>query len=195
MNGENETGITTFFLASNIDTGRVIFQERIPIGADENAGQLHDRMQIAGAELVLKTVRAIESSDIITVEQTELVKDQALLKTAPKIFPEDCRIDWTLTGIEIFNHIRGLSPYPAASAILFSLTGDEFPVKIFRSSYEQGEQNSGFPSIITDGKNYLKIWIRDGVIDILELQLAGKKKMDIQAFLRGFHIDNSWKIR
>lgn len=195
MNGETVTGLTTFFLAREIDTGKIICQEKINIGNEETAGELHDRMKLAGATLVLKTAKLIEENQVTTTDQQGLVMDPKALKSAPKIFPSDCRIDWSLTGIKIFNHIRGLSPYPAASTILVSLAGDEFPVKIYRSSFEKVNEIKSFPEIVTDGKNFLKIQVRDGMIDITELQLAGKKKMDAAAFLRGFHLDNSWKIR
>ena len=114
INGEHETGVTTFFLKKEIDTGEIIFQEKIPIGPEETAGELHDQMKTAGAKLVLKTVEAIMAGNIKTIEQGKLVDSNVPLKTAPKIFRENCRIDWTLKTDEIFNIIRGLSPSPAA---------------------------------------------------------------------------------
>lgn len=186
INGEKETGLTTFFIDDKIDTGEIIFREKMPVGDHETAGELHDRMKLKGSELVLKTVRAIEEGTVTTMPQPELEKDQQDLKTAPKIFREDCKIDWSLPAKKIHNLIRGLSPYPAAFSFLKKPGTEDIQVKIFRSDYAISFHQLAPGSLVTDGITYLKAACSDGYIEIIELQLAGKKRMNIQEFLRGF---------
>ena len=181
MNGETVTGITTFFLKHEIDTGDVLMQEKLDIGPDENAGELHDRMSILGAKLVLQTVQAIEADNIKPIPQQE--KEHP--KDAPKIFKEDGRINWDHTIAAIHNHIRGLSPYPAAWTML-----DGKVFKIFVSQKESAEIAETPGTIMSDGKEYMKGAAVDGYIQLIEVQIEGKKKMGIKEFLRGYKVED-----
>ena len=180
INGEKETGLTTFMLKHEIDTGNMILQERIAIGEDEDVGSVHDRLMELSKEMVLKTVRLIEECDrkgkpLPTVPQPELPD----LKPAPKIFKEDCQIDFTKTAQEIHNFVRGLSPYPGAwtdDQRMFSVCKAS-PVKVFKVAI----------SPIAKQKGHIIVPCADGYIDILELQAPGKKRMDAKSFLNGLH--------
>ena len=193
MNGEKETGVSTFFLQQEIDTGKVIFQEKTSIAENETAGMLHDKLMKIGAELVLKTVKAIEKNHFPKVDQAELAPDKDL-KSAPKIFKEDCKVDWTLPLQQIHDHIRGLSPYPTAFTNLIGPDKQLYPLKLFICKKESTSPAFPLKSVVTDSKTFLKIAVVDGYIVIEELQLAGKKKMSIQEFLRGFQITNEWRV-
>jgi methionyl-tRNA formyltransferase len=194
INGETETGLTTFFLKQEIDTGEVIFQERMPVYPEETAGELHDRMKTKGASLVLKTTQAIFTGNITPVDQKILGGQQATLKTAPKIFKNDCRIDWTKSTAEVFNKIRGLSPYPAAFTVFISPSGEHVTVKIYKAVKSADSSHHPPALIVTDGKTGLSVTTADGILHIREIQQAGKKSMNIQEFLRGFHINSDWKL-
>jgi methionyl-tRNA formyltransferase len=179
MNGETVTGVTTFFLQHEIDTGPLIFQESEPIHSDDTAGTLYDRLMRRGAALVLKTVRAIEAGTAPQVPQPTI----AVPKHAPKLFRETCEIDWNQPAERIRNFVRGLAPYPAAWTTLNGKTLKVFSVlnsKHRTSNIEYRTSNSE-----TDGKTYLRFRCADGWIDVLDLQLEGKKRMDIAEFLRG----------
>lgn len=193
INGETETGLTTFFLKQEIDTGMIIFQEKMPISPEETAGELHDRMKTAGADLVVKTVEAILAGNLKTIDQGNLAPPSVPLKTAHKIFREDCRIDWTRSTGEIYNKVRGLSPYPAAYTYFIPPSGESSLVKIYRTA-KSVYDNPGEPAtIITDGKTGLAVTAGDGALHILEIQQAGKRIMAIEEFLRGFRINSDWK--
>lgn len=194
INGEKETGLTTFFLKQEIDTGEVIFQERMVIHPEETAGELHDRMKIAGASLVLKTVEAISKGNLKTIKQQNLIDPLIPLKSAPKIFREDCRIDWTGSTEIIFNKIRGLSPYPAAFTYLISPEGESHLVKIYRAIKSITNRPGRSSKIITDGKSDLAMATADGMLHIVEIQQAGKRIMKIDEFLRGFRVNSDWKV-
>jgi methionyl-tRNA formyltransferase len=194
MNGETETGVSTFFLQQEIDTGKIIFQEKTAIGENDTAGEVHDRLMIIGANLVLKTVQAIERNDYPQIDQSEFIQVTQEIKNAPKIFKEDCKLDWDKPIEEIHNHIRGLSPYPAAFTTFIASTGQHYPVKFFISKKEKCTPSQPIKNIVTDSKSYLKIAVNGGYIRIEELQLAGKKKMGIQEFLRGFAISSEWLV-
>jgi methionyl-tRNA formyltransferase len=184
INGDTETGVTTFLLKQEIDTGNILFQEKVQIGSEETVGDLHDKLMFIGANLVLKTVEAIAAETAKPIDQTSLSIDPLRLH-APKIFKENCRIDWSKPAESINNLIRGLSPYPAAWTS-FSGNGSETAVKIFRARIEN-EIHQYIPGeIISDNKSYLKIACLDGFLDITDLQLAGKKRLEIEPFLRGF---------
>lgn len=177
INGEKETGVTTFFLKHEIDTGNIIFQEKEIIEEDDTVGSLYVRLMERGAQLVLKTVRAIAEGDYPQLPQDE---DQEI-KHAPKIFKETCEIDWTKSSEEIYNFIRGLSPYPAAWT---HLSGKKF--KIYgakKTSFQSAGENPG--DFDTDNKTYLHIQTGGSPLAITELQMEGKKRMDIESFLRG----------
>lgn len=191
MNGEKLSGITTFLLDEQLDTGSILFQELMPVEQNETAGDLHDRMMIAGAKLVVKTCDALASGNITPIAQTLLpVTD---LKEAPKIFKDDCRIDWNREGEQIRNQIRGLSPYPAAFTDLLLPGGQQGSLKIFMVRFESGKV-SKTGDINTDGKTCLAFSCADGWIFADEVQLSGRKRMKITDFLRGFLIDNSVRV-
>lgn len=192
INGEKETGVTTFFLQHEIDTGKVIFRERTAIGEDETAGEVHDRLMMIGAELVLRTVKAIEEGSYQQVEQDELSKG-AELKHAPKIFKENCKIDWSKSSAEVHNLVRGLSPYPAAWTEIKAPDGKMHSLKIFRTAKENTSHDHAPGTVISDGKNFIKIAAADGLLNIIDLQLAGKKRMGAAEFLRGFPLNSEWK--
>lgn len=182
INGEKETGVTTFKLKHEIDTGNILLQDTFSIGSNETAGEVHDRMKVIGASLLVKTVQGFAAGTLTEKDQDSLI-DPATLKHAPKIFTETCKIDWNQTADQIHNLIRGLSPYPGA---LTSLDGKV--LKIYTSRKEVSATTSAPGTIISDGKTYLKFSCKDGYIYVLNLQLEGKKKMDIEDFLRGYRI-------
>ena len=178
INGELQTGVTTFKLKHEIDTGDILMQQAINILPEDNAGTIHDKLMYLGGELLLKTVRAIENGKS-TQQRQSILAEGIELRHAPKIFKEDMRINWNDTTNNIHNKIRGLSPHPAAWTEIKETT-----VKIFRTS--KGVHNSlSAGEIKTDNKNYLEIGTADGAISIEELQMAGKKKMNIKTFLMG----------
>ena len=152
INGEKETGVSTFFLQHEIDTGKIIYQEKIPIPENSNVGEVYDKLMHTGAHLVIKTVKAIEQGNYPHIDQSLLIANGAELKPAPKIFKEDCRINWNNTSKSILDLIRGLSPYPVAFTDFISPDGKAFSVKIFKSAKEQNPVHSASGSIITDGK-------------------------------------------
>lgn len=177
INGEKETGVTTFFLKHEIDTGSIIFQEKEAIKDNDNVGSVYTRLMSRGAGLVLKTVKAIQSGDYPQNEQDETIE----IKHAPKIFKETCEIDWTKSPEEIYNFIRGLSPYPAAWTTI-----DDRVFKIFGSKKTDLKSMDVAPGQhITDNKTFLHIQTGGSPIAITELQMQGKKRMDIESFLRG----------
>ncbi len=193
INGEKQTGVSTFFLQHEIDTGKIIFREKTPIGENETAGEIHDRLMIIGANLVLKTVKAIDENKYPQISQSELIANGQQEKHAPKLFKEDCKIDWNKNATEIHNFIRGLSPYPAAFSNFISPEGKNYSVKLFKTEKEITTHTFTTSAIITDSKSFLKIAVKDGYIIVHELQLAGKKKMATIEFLRGFPMNNDWK--
>lgn len=180
INGEKETGVTTFKLKHEIDTGNILLQDRFSIGPDETAGEVHDRMKIIGANLLVKTIQQLEQGSLKEQTQDEIIGN-ASIKHAPKIFTETCKIDWHKSVTEIHNLIRGLSPYPGA---LTSLDGKV--LKIFGSK-KIAQPVQDIPGTMqTDGKTYLRFSCADGYIDVLNLQLEGKKRMNTTDFLRGY---------
>lgn len=194
INGETETGVTTFLLSHEIDTGKVMFQERIPIGENDTVGDIHDQLMEIGARLVLKTVDALAEGKAIAVDQTKMIADGAEVKHAPKIFKDDCRIDWTRDVESVRNLIRGLSPYPAAWTEL-EKQGETLSVKIFSASRENGSMPAAPGTLITDGNKFIRIACADGWLSIGELQLSGKKRMKTDELLRGFHDLNEWRVK
>jgi len=180
INGEKETGLTTFKLKHEIDTGHILLQEKLAIGEQETAGELHERMKLIGANLLVKTVQAI-AEDNLQEQPQENFSTTAPLKHAPKIFTDTCRIDWTKPAREIFNLIRGLSPYPAAFTSL-----DDKLLKVYRATWEPAIHASQPGTHTTDGKSWLRFAAADGFVYITELQLEGKKKMMTEDFLKGY---------
>ena len=184
INGDKETGISTFLLKQEIDTGNILFQERIKIGTEDTVGDLYNRAMKLGAGLLIKTIDALAEGNVKPVSQDALEIDPKRLH-APKIFKDDCRIDWRKKGEQIKNLIRGLSPYPAAWTTLIK-DESSFGLKIFRSSFDADSKSYIPGTILSDQKQYLKIACLGGFICVEELQLAGKNKMKTADFLRGF---------
>jgi methionyl-tRNA formyltransferase len=189
INGEDKTGLTTFFIEKNIDTGEIIDKTELPIGPNETAGELHDRMMIAGAELLLKTVRNIENGNVESRPQD--IDAETEIKKAPKIFREDCRINWSKSARDVHNHIRGLSPFPGAWTQLESESGND-SFKIFKSRLDDSTNSSPGTVLISD--NTLKVAAADKWLLVEELQAPGKKRMKTGDFLRGFHTEGSVKF-
>lgn len=179
INGEKESGVTTFFLKHEIDTGDIIFSEKVAIAEDETAGELHDKLMNVGASLLVRTVQAITSGEY--TEQPQLQSDE--LKHAPKIFKDYCQIDWNQPAEKIYNLIRGLSPYPTAFTKLNDKT-----LKIFKAELEDKEPGISAGAFLSDGKTYLKFAAKDGFIKLTDLQYEGKKRMQIDEFLRGMRL-------
>jgi methionyl-tRNA formyltransferase len=194
INGEKESGVTTFKLQHEIDTGNILFSEKISLTENSTAGDLHDELMSVGARLVLKTVKAIEESDKTGTSLQFIKQDDSGATHAPKIFKETCKINWERTTEEVYNLVRGLSPYPGAFTTL-NQDGKEYMLKIFRA--EKEISNTGRPngSLLTDNKNFIKIAAQDGWINIMELQLQGKKRMSTQEFLRGFHLKENVEVK
>lgn len=185
INGEKETGVTTFMLNHEIDKGGIIGQIREPIGGDDTVGSVYDRLMETGKGLVLDTVERIAAGTANPVEQQHI--DESTLKPAPKIFKEDCRIDWAKGGRTIIDFIRGLSPYPAAWTELYSADNAPLTAKIFSARFIPGDARATEAGkLSSDGKSYIHISCSDGKIDISELQIAGKKRMSVKELLLGF---------
>ena len=178
IHGEKETGVTTFFLQHEIDTGKIIFQESLPIGENETVGELYHRLMQLGSQVVSKTIDAIAEGNYPQTPQDHITD----IKHAPKIFKETCKINWQQTSAEVHNFIRGLSPYPAA----FTEVGGKV-FKIFKAKPIVGNINSP-GKITTDGKTFFHLHTMDGVIEVLECQLEGKKRLGVEEFLRGFNV-------
>ena len=181
INGERKSGVTTFLLKQEIDTGDILFSESVKIEDEDTAGDLHDKLMLIGAKLLVKTVKAIESGNYKEIPQDKMAEEN--LKSAPKIFREDCLINWNQKARKIYNHIRGLSPYPAAFCYF-----QEKVLKIYQAEFEEKNHNSTIGSIETDHKTTLKFACLDGFISVKELQLEGKKKMKVDEFLRGVRL-------
>jgi methionyl-tRNA formyltransferase len=179
INGETETGITTFFIEKEIDTGKMIFTAKTPISPEDNAGTVHDRLMEIGADLVLKTVNAIEAGEYPQEPQPTDVE----LKAAPKIFKETCEINWNQPAQQVQNFIRGLSPYPTAWTMLQGKM-----CKVFKSQIIDNQPFND-KSFVSDGKKYLYFKCADAMLSIEEIQIEGKKRMGIEEFLRGFRLD------
>lgn len=192
INGETETGLTTFFLNEEIDMGAVIMREKVAIRPDETAGELHDELMVLGNQVVVETIKKIEKGEVCALPQDEMTEGQPL-KPAPKISKEFCNVDWSQDCQTVYNHIRGLSPYPAAHTSILSENGEVIELKIFSSVIEQCLPEVPVGSVVTDNKKYLKIALKDGFIHLTQVQQAGKKAMPIADFLRGTQLLGSWK--
>jgi len=186
INGDTETGLTTFLLAQEIDTGSILFMEKEAISNTDTVGDLHDRLMVKGATLVMHTVDALANGNIHPVGQEDLQPAAGELKPAPKLTRETMRINWELPGEKIRNLIRGLSPYPAAWTTLRNLSiGQETELKVFYAEKELSTHQETPGTILSDGKKYLKVACTDGFVFLTDLQLAGKKRMKVEEFLRG----------
>jgi len=191
INGETKTGLTTFFLDKEIDTGRIIKQVELNIADNENAGQLHDRMMLAGADLVLETVKLIVEDKGISKDQSVFIKKGELLKPAPKIFKEDCAINWKKPAEEIYNFIKGLSPFPGAFTTLISTDSKRIYIKVYSSSIEKAKHNHKTGVVILE-KGQMKIAVNDAFIQLLDIQQSGKRRMHITDFLRGVSMKSDY---
>lgn len=188
INGETKTGVSTFFIDEKIDTGDMIFQKEIDIESHENAGSLHDKLMDSGSELVLKTVHAIEHNKVKTIPQ----KDTKNIKTAYKLNKDNCKINWKDSIDNIYNHIRGLSPYPAAWCTLIN-DEEKLDVKIYKA--EKEFENHAFDSgTIIASKKDLKVAVAEGYLIIKEIKLPGKRAMDIKSLLNGYTFSNNAKM-
>ena len=192
INGETVTGLTTFFLNEEIDKGAIILQEKVSIRPNETAGELHDELMLLGNKVVVDTIKSIETGEVHALSQEELAEDQTL-KPAPKITKEFCNIDWSQNCQTVYNHIRGLSPYPAAHTQLVSEDGEVIDLKVYSSDIEPCHPGFPFGSVVTDNKKYLKIALTDGFIHLTVVQQAGKKAMPVDDFLRGTQLQGIWK--
>ncbi len=184
INGEKKSGVTTFLLQHEIDTGNILFSTEVEILDNDNAGDLHDKLMLAGAELLIRTVNAIKKNDIHPIPQDGI--DTENLKHAPKIFKEDCLINWENDSVKIYNLIRGLSPYPTAFTHI-----DGKVLKIYESEIIIEKHDLKPGSYISDGKNELKFATKDGFLKLLEIQIEGKKRMSVSDFLRGYRLEGT----
>ncbi|MBQ9864843.1 MAG: methionyl-tRNA formyltransferase [Bacteroidales bacterium] len=188
INGEKETGVTTFMLNEHIDEGGILLQESTPITPEDNAESLHDRLAEIGSRLVVQTLEGLADNTLKPKPQPAI----ADLRPAPKIFKPDCAIQWQQSGNEIVNFVRGLAPYPAATMQMLDDKNMVQHFKIYQVEFEPSD-SSTVGEIITDNKSFQKIGVKDGFIKILSLQLSGKRRISIQEFLRGYNITD-WKI-
>lgn len=194
INGEKETGVTTFFLTHEIDTGKIILQQRTPVGETENVGDVHDRLMSIGASLVLETVDLILVGKADAIPQATFYNSEAELKLAPKIFKDTCRIDWTRPAKNVYDFIRGLSPYPAAWTNLIHSGGKPQVLKIYMTSYITESHDLPAGTLRLSGKKTLDVAVKDGFIRLETVQLAGKKLMPVADFLNGFKDIETYRL-
>ncbi|MDR2388781.1 MAG: methionyl-tRNA formyltransferase [Tannerellaceae bacterium] len=186
INGETETGLTTFFLAREMDTGKIILQKRLPIADSDDAGTLHDALMTTGADLVLETLQVIRSGKVNAIPQEQFFGDASELRPAPKIFKETCRIDWHQPLKKIYDFVRGLSPSPAAWTEIVLPDGNRQMLKIFQAEKHPDTHSLPPGTLSTDTKSVVRIAVEGGFLGLISLQLAGKKRMNAVDFLNGF---------
>ena len=192
INGDTETGVTTFFLKHEIDTGAVIRQVRVPISDTDCVGDVHDRLMSLGGRVVCETVDAIIDGSAEATPQEGMITEE--LRPAPKIFKDTCRIDWNRPAKQVYDFIRGLSPYPAAWTTLVAPDGAEAVLKIYETEkVTSNSQPCG--TVETDGKTYLRVYTADGALNLRSLQLAGKKRMAVEDFLRGSRVGEGHRVK
>ncbi len=184
INGETRTGVTTFLLNHEIDKGAIIEQEAVDILAEDNIGTLYDKLMNIGSELVVRTVEKVASGGYATIEQMHI--DEATLKPAPKIFKDDCKVDWSRSGRDIVNLVRGLAPYPAAWTPIYREGEECGSIKLFGVRFEADNKVGSVGEVVTDMRTYLGVRCQDGVIYLDDLQLAGKRRMAIKELLLGW---------
>jgi methionyl-tRNA formyltransferase len=193
INGEKETGVTTFFLRHDIDTGSIIMQEKMRIEENETAGTLYVKLMAAGASLVLKTVHAIEKKNYSLTEQSRLAASAAPLKDAPKLTKQNTKIDFSKNATEVLNFIKGLCPYPAAHTELDNpSSGLTLILKIFSATAETFSHDKKTGTVESDGKSFIKVYVKDGAVSLTEIQVAGRSKMTVKDFLNGFKLEGDW---
>lgn len=189
INGDKETGVTTFFLKHEIDTGDVIFRDVVTIDEEDNAGTLHDKLMLQGGDTVLRTVEAIVRGEAASVAQSQMYACEEELRPAPKIFRDTCRIDWSRSVQQVYDFIRGLSPYPAAWCELSDATGNRLSLKVYSVGKEYAAHNITPGTLLSDGKSFMKVAVDGGYVVFNEVQLAGKKRMPVVDLLRGFSVE------
>lgn len=192
INGEQKTGVTTFFINEDIDTGNIIAQKEVEINERDTASTLHDKLKETGSELVVKTVKDISENKINLINQNSLINSKSEIKNAPKLFKEDRKINWNQSALNIYNRIRGLSLFPCAYFIM-NIGNKHKEVKVYEAEYELNKQ-AIIGKINTDGKAFLKIGCRGGYISLKTLQMEGKKRMSVEEFLRGFNLNQTITI-
>ena len=189
INGDRETGVTTFFLKHEIDTGDVIFRDVVAIDDKDNAGTLHDKLMLQGGDTVVRTVDAIVNGKATAMAQDTMYLSESELRPAPKIFRDTCRICWEKSVDQVYDFVRGMSPYPAAWCELTSADGKEIALKVYEVEKEYCGHHQAPGTIVTDAKSYVKVAVDGGYVSLLEVQLAGKKRMPVAELLRGFSIE------
>lgn len=194
INGDTETGVTTFFLTHEIDTGKIIRRKHLPIADTDDVGVVHDALMTIGAGLVVETVDLILAGEVDAIPQEEFYKDPAELRPAPKIFKETCRINWQQPVKKIYDFIRGLSPYPAAWTEIISPEGVRSVLKIYQSEKRPAVHELPIGTICTDKKSYIDVAVKDGYLRLLSIQLAGKKRLPVADFLNGFKQIGEYKV-
>jgi len=192
INGEKTTGVTSFFINEEIDTGAIIYQEKVNIEENDNAGSLHDKLMQTGSELLVKTINDISLKIIKPLPQSQFEKNR-ILKSAPKISKEDCKINWENNSEAIQNKIRGFSPFPGAFTNVI-IKGQNYILKILDAEKQLEKHNEAIGKIFSDQKTYIKISCPDGYISLKSIQLQGKKLMDIKSFLCGHNDILTWKL-
>jgi methionyl-tRNA formyltransferase len=187
INGDKVSGVTTFFLKHEIDTGDVIMRREVEITDTDDAGTLHDKLMLVGGETVVDTVKSIVRGEAVARTQASIYDGE--LRPAPKIFRDTCRIDWSKGCTELYNFVRGLSPYPAAWMEVKDASGTVTAVKVYETSKETCEPSHPAGTLLTDGKSYVKVAVTDGYLHLTSLQLPGKKRMPVADLLRGFSFE------
>lgn len=192
INGDTETGVTTFFLDYDIDTGNIIHRKAVPLNDTDTAGDVHDRLMTLGADLVLQTVREIAAADIHPVEQGTILTPSTPLHPAPKLFRENTQICWTAHTVKsAYDFIRGLAPYPGAWTTLRTADGKETVLKVFFAAKEYAKPEEPVGTLLTDNRQYIKVTLPDGYLSLTDLQLAGKRRMSAADFLRGARLEGA----
>lgn len=194
INGDTETGITTFFLQHEIDTGQIIQQVRVPIADTDNVGIVHDKLMMLGGQLVVETVDNILSGTVKAIPQEQFMKENEELRPAPKIFKDTCRMDWSKPLKQVYDFVRGLSPYPAAWTELVQPDGHRLVLKIYEAVKVPAMHALPHGSVHTDGKTFFHVAVEGGYLSLLTLQLAGKKRMGVTDFLRGYRLADTYHV-
>ena len=193
INGDKETGVTTFFLKHEIDTGDVIYRDVVAIDENDNAGTLHDKLMLQGGDTVLRTVEAIVKGEVEPIAQDDMYTGE--LRSAPKIFRDTCHINWQGSVDGIYDFVRGMSPYPAAWCELVNENDEAVSLKVYAVSKEYAQHDKTAGAIVTDNKIYIKVAVDGGYIHLDEVQLAGKKRMPVADLLRGFSIEGMTLVK
>ena len=189
INGDKETGVTTFFLKHEIDTGDIIYRDVVAIDENDTAGTLHDKLMLQGGETVLRTVEAIVGGNVAAMAQDTMYVSESELRPAPKIFRDTCRIDWSGSVDGIYNFIRGMSPYPAAWCEFVASDGHTVALKVYAVAREYTAHGKEPGTVLCDNKVFLKVAVDGGYISLTDVQLAGKKRMPVADLMRGFSFE------